>query len=358
VLTVSPTRSQPWPQALAALHRHHTTVQHAIATSAAAHMGVDPTIVTTLLRATAPPPEASALPPTQPPGESQPQPAVQVPAVTSGGVRVFPHVLLGLAAAYVFNCAANAVVQSIGLPMTESLTGLVGLVALLTLLGDKRAAQVADAFAVSSAWCFRWLPLFLVPALTSIPYSLEGLPIDDLGRLIALLMVGAASTTSAMAGLVREVTVLEVTPEALVGATGETRQPRAFELWCLSWLGSLAVTAVGPDVLRQHMALPVGLCSTVSGYMAAQQLPVGVRLVVNPMVVAAVAAVAGMALHGCLLGGGLWASQGAYLSVVSERRGGECLHPTDRRPLALSVTVAPTKCLLRSVGKIAVDDAR
>lgn len=54
--------------------------------------------------------------------------------------------------------------------------GMFGVVALLCLVGDKAADKVLALYGPALNWIARWLPLFYVPALVTLPLALNGIP--------------------------------------------------------------------------------------------------------------------------------------------------------------------------------------
>jgi len=51
-----------------------------------------------------------------------------------------------------------------------------GVFALLCIVGEKPADKILAAYGPSLNWIARWLPLFYVPALVTLPLALQGIP--------------------------------------------------------------------------------------------------------------------------------------------------------------------------------------
>jgi hypothetical protein len=69
-----------------------------------------------------------------------------------------------------------------------------GVVALLCVVGDKNAGKILSLYGPALNWIARWLPLFYVPALVTLPLALNGIPGGDLVRIVGILLVGMVAT--------------------------------------------------------------------------------------------------------------------------------------------------------------------
>jgi putative effector of murein hydrolase LrgA (UPF0299 family) len=69
-----------------------------------------------------------------------------------------------------------------------------GIFALLCLVGDKSAGKILGIYGPALNWIARWLPLFYVPALVTLPLALTGIPGGDLARIVGILLVGMVAT--------------------------------------------------------------------------------------------------------------------------------------------------------------------
>jgi putative effector of murein hydrolase LrgA (UPF0299 family) len=63
-----------------------------------------------------------------------------------------------------------------GIKFPSALAGMFGVFALLCLVGDSTASKVMGMYAPALNWIARWLPLFYVPALVTLPMALNGIP--------------------------------------------------------------------------------------------------------------------------------------------------------------------------------------
>jgi len=72
--------------------------------------------------------------------------------------------------------AIKAAFVANGVAFPSALAGMFGVFALLCAVGENAAAKVLSAYAPALTWIARWLPLFYVPALVTLPLALNGIP--------------------------------------------------------------------------------------------------------------------------------------------------------------------------------------
>lgn len=63
-----------------------------------------------------------------------------------------------------------------GIKFPSALAGMFGVFGLLCIVGDKAADGVLKFYGPALTWIARWLPLFYVPALVTLPLALQGIP--------------------------------------------------------------------------------------------------------------------------------------------------------------------------------------
>jgi hypothetical protein len=63
-----------------------------------------------------------------------------------------------------------------GIKFPSALAGMFGVFAVLCLVGDKNADKILRFFNPALSWIAKWLPLFYVPALVTLPLALQGIP--------------------------------------------------------------------------------------------------------------------------------------------------------------------------------------
>jgi hypothetical protein len=79
---------------------------------------------------------------------------------------------------------------------------------------------------------------------------------------------------------------------------------------------SMAATVMAKDALGAQMALPFGLAATIGGYLIGSAVPKDLHGVLHPVLVTAVVANAGAALHGAIMGWSYTKAQQVYLAKV------------------------------------------
>jgi putative effector of murein hydrolase LrgA (UPF0299 family) len=110
-----------------------------------------------------------------------------------------------------------------GIKFPSALAGMFGVFAVLCLVGEKPAAKILAFFNPALDWIAKWLPLFYVPALVTLPLALQGIPGADLARIIGILLVGMVATllfTAQITVVIREAVKTPVQPVA----KGKVRQ--------------------------------------------------------------------------------------------------------------------------------------
>lgn len=203
-----------------------------------------------------------------------------------------------------------------GIAFPSALAGMFGVFAVLCAVGEKSADRVLAAYAPALTWIARWLPLFYVPALVTLPLALNGIPGADLLRIVGILSVGMVATllfTAQTTVWIREAVKTPV-KEVAKGKPSAPFTKVHYACWAATAFLSLAATLADPSGLGAQAALPFGLAATVGGYLLGDRVPKGMQGVLHPVVVTALVANAGVALQGSLQGLSYAASQKAYLN--------------------------------------------
>jgi hypothetical protein len=63
-----------------------------------------------------------------------------------------------------------------GVTFPSALVGMFGVFALLSLAGTDAATRLMGFYGPALNWVARWLPIFYVPALVTLPLALQGIP--------------------------------------------------------------------------------------------------------------------------------------------------------------------------------------
>lgn len=82
----------------------------------------------------------------------------------------------GLGALFVADKALKTACVANGITFPSSLIGMFGVFALLCLVGDKAAAKISNFFNPTLNWIARWLPLWYVASLVTLPLALSTMP--------------------------------------------------------------------------------------------------------------------------------------------------------------------------------------
>ncbi|KAI8465751.1 MAG: hypothetical protein J3K34DRAFT_78877 [Monoraphidium minutum] len=205
-----------------------------------------------------------------------------------------------------------------GIAFPSSLAGMFLVVATLLALDDDKADGALEFFKPSMDWIARWLPIFYVPALVTLPLGLQGIEGGDLARIVGLLTVGMAATllfTAQVTVVIREAVETPVIPIP----KGKPYAPFGAGHYA-AWGGLAAASLAAAGLLADDpaaaaaTALPLGLSATVGGYLLGSLVPQRLHGVLHPVVVTAAAANAGIAAHGALTGLSYDAAQTVYLA--------------------------------------------
>lgn len=222
----------------------------------------------------------------------------------------------GLGSLYYLDQVVKSLLLQASIKFPSALAGMFGVFFLLCLVGDKTADKVLGFYAPALDWIARWLPLFYVPALVTLPLALQGIPGVDLARILGILSVGMVATllfTAQITVAIREAVKTPVIPVPK-GKASPPFQTSHFIAWGAIAATSLAATLIGDAATGLQMVLPFGLAATVGGFLIGNLVPAQYQGVLHPVVVTAFISNAGVAFHGALRGLAYDASQKVYLA--------------------------------------------
>jgi putative effector of murein hydrolase len=199
-------------------------------------------------------------------------------------------------------------------PLLGMFAIIAALAALEAAFGTPAAAAVEAAAAPAVEWIGRWLPLFYVPSLVTLPLALQALPSSLLAKVGAILCAGwmasllfAACVTVAIRAMTA--TELQPAPPRHAGR-GFTRAHST------SWAAAAAVAWVALQAAPvQHLPLVASaflLASTVCGFLLGTSLPSRAQRLLHPLLVTAAVTNVAAALAGAARGGAL----GGYAHVL------------------------------------------
>jgi putative effector of murein hydrolase LrgA (UPF0299 family) len=105
-----------------------------------------------------------------------PAPAAAASSAAPGGVLPWLQLWSTLASLYYTDKLIKNVFVEFGIKFPSALAGMFGVFALLCIVGDGTANKIMGMYAPALNWIARWLPLFYVPALVTLPMALNGIP--------------------------------------------------------------------------------------------------------------------------------------------------------------------------------------
>lgn len=83
-----------------------------------------------------------------------------------------------LASLYYADTAIKGVLTQYAIKFPSALVGMFGVFGLLCVVGDNTANKILAFYGPALNWIARWLPIFYVPALVTLPLALQGIPGD------------------------------------------------------------------------------------------------------------------------------------------------------------------------------------
>ncbi|GLC36190.1 hypothetical protein PLESTM_000414600 [Pleodorina starrii] len=224
----------------------------------------------------------------------------------------------GLASLYALDMAIKKAFTAAHITFPSALGGMFGVVALLLVVGDSAASQLLSFYTPALNWIAKWLPLFYVASLVTLPLALKGIAGSELMKIMLILTVGMAATllfTAQVTVFIREMVRTE-NKEIAKAKPASPFLPSHFAAWGAVAVASLAATAAAGagSSLGAQMALPFGLAATVGGYLLGNAVPKNLQGLLHPVVVTAIVANLGAALHGMVYGVGYDTSLKMYYS--------------------------------------------
>jgi hypothetical protein len=94
------------------------------------------------------------------------------------GFAILPWLQLWatLASLYYTDMAIKGVLTQYAIKFPSALVGMFGVFGLLCAVGDNMANKILAFYGPALNWIARWLPIFYVPALVTLPLALQGIP--------------------------------------------------------------------------------------------------------------------------------------------------------------------------------------
>jgi len=97
---------------------------------------------------------------------------------SDSGFAVMPWLQLWatLGSLYYLDMGIKGVLTQYAIKFPSALVGMFGVFGLLCAVGDSTANKVLAFYGPALNWIARWLPIFYVPALVTLPLALQGIP--------------------------------------------------------------------------------------------------------------------------------------------------------------------------------------
>ncbi|KAF5828144.1 LrgB-like family-domain-containing protein [Dunaliella salina] len=257
-------------------------------------------------------------------------PSAAQPSEPSSGAKASQNELAsylqmwaGLGVMYVADVAIKIALDSAGIKFPGPLVGMACVVVALLAVGNQAAEKALAWFGPSLQWIAKWLPLFYVASLVTLPLNLSGIAGDQLGKIVIILSVGMVGTLLFTAQAAVSIRSIVKTENKEVGKASPASPllPSHWIAWGAILVTSLAATLAAPSTLGAQMALPFNLAATILGFLLGSAMPKGVQAVLHPVVMCALVANAGAAVHGSIMNVSYETAQKVYYSKSAEAMG-------------------------------------
>ena len=236
-------------------------------------------------------------------------------AAGSGGVA---QLAVGLGSLVALDKSLKAAFLSAGIRFPSALCGMfiiLTAICALSSVDEKAAQRVYDFWEPALQWVARWLPLFYVPSLVTLPAALSGIPGADLARIGVLMASGVVLSlwvTASLTVFIRSLTNTEVLPPAPV--KGQPPFTRAEQVAAAGTAAASFAVAVAVPSQALPASVPFFISATVGGYLFGSALPAKVRTFLHPILTTALVAQAAAFLYGSVTGVGFFGALQVYLS--------------------------------------------
>eukprot|EP00798_Chlamydomonas_sp_ICE-L_P016408 gene16410-22617_t len=209
----------------------------------------------------------------------------------------------GMGLLYALDSASKSAFIKAGIAFPSSLVFMFTIPLILIAMGEKNAAGIRTFFSPALDWIAKWLPLFYVPSLVTLPLALATLTGSELVKILGILSFGmcgtllfTAYTTQFIRGLVK--TENKAVPKSKKATPFIQSHYIAWGCYAAVSLAAIATNAM--PSLSAEFALVFGLAATVGGYLVGQAIPSSLHGVFHPVVVTALAANGSCALYGAV----------------------------------------------------------
>lgn len=240
-----------------------------------------------------------------PPAASAASAATPSPS-TGAVVAEYVQLWAGLGSLYALDMVIKKAFMAAGIVFPSALGGMFGVTGLLLAIGEGPASKLLSFYTPCLNWIAKWLPLFYVASLVTLPLALKGIAGSELVKIMIILSGGMVATllfTAQITVVIRNIVRTE-NKEIAKAKPASPFLPSHLIAWGAVGVASLAATAAAGagSQLGAQLALPFGLAATVFGYLAGNAVPKSLQGLLHPVVVTALVANAGAAVHGMVYG--------------------------------------------------------
>ncbi|PNH12349.1 hypothetical protein TSOC_000713 [Tetrabaena socialis] len=129
-----------------------------------------------------------------PPPAAASSAAVPGPSSLGSDVAEYGKLVVGLGSLYALDMAIKQAFTAVGIVFPSALGGMFGVVMLLLAVGDSAASAVIRFYSPALNWIAKWLPLFYVASLVTLPLALKGIANSELIKIMIILSTGMVAT--------------------------------------------------------------------------------------------------------------------------------------------------------------------
>lgn len=221
----------------------------------------------------------------------------------------------GLGVLYFADYMSKSFFLQAGIKFPASLVGMFAISIFLIAVGEKNAAPIRTFFAPALNWIAKWLPVFYVPALVTLPLALQGMAGGDLAKILVILSVGMVASLVFTAKATMFIRNLVNTPTKPVGK-GKSASP-FLPLHYLAWAAvtvASGVAIVAAPSSAASFALPFTLSITIIGYLLGNAVPAKFQGLLHPVLSTALAGNFACALYGVMSSAGYESAMKIFLA--------------------------------------------
>lgn len=209
----------------------------------------------------------------------------------------------GIGILYIADYFSKSAFVEAGIKFPSSLVGMFAITLGLIVIGETTAAKIRSFFTPALDWIAKWLPLFYVASLVTLPLGLKGISGSDLGKMIFILAAGMVGTLAFTAQVTVWIRALVQTPnkEVTKSKPASPFLPAHIFAWGAIAASSLIATLFSPVTLGATMAIPFCLSCTILGFLFGNAIPSKLQSVFHPILVTALVGNASAVIYGAAM---------------------------------------------------------